>query len=47
MEATFFFGETLAASRGSYILFCEGLRYLTPDYSTVPIVSHIYPIVPL
>ena len=35
------FSKTLAASRESYFLFCEGLRHLTPPCATVPKVSHI------
>ena len=37
------FSETLAASRGIYILFCEGLRHLSPSYVNVPKMSHICP----
>ena len=43
MGATFFFSESLAASRGIYFLFCEGLRQLTLPYSTVPILSQTCP----
>ncbi len=42
MGATLF-SESLAASRGIYFLFCEGLRQLTLPYSTVPILSHNCP----
>jgi hypothetical protein len=37
------FSETLAASRGIYILFCEGLRHLSPSYVNVPKMSYICP----
>ena len=42
MGATLF-SESIAASRGSYVLFCEGLRHLSSTYSNIPIESYICP----
>ena len=36
-----------AASRGIYFFPCEGLRLFTPPFFTFPIVSHVYPNIPL
>ncbi len=37
------FGGPLAVSRGSYVLFCGGLRQLSSMFLNVPKVSHICP----